>query len=282
MSPDDKKYRQPAGGDDSPPIEAPPPYSEFHSPAYQNTAEADPGLDPAVVVIQNSLSDLQRAIRAVLTTDHEALQRIAPGENCEIRTQVLHVISHFVRSIQKDCPRSPQELPPGARGVLQASLYLAPQHAVPLSDGWHLSGTSEKDNLILGRVVKEARVEPTETQSAGHEKTGKKAADALRQEAASEPGLWSGLGASSWAEAARPEGRLWWNSEREARRISEDLSNGLMSSARLQGAGVSGDPYARVRMTILAEETTFRRLNDMEMWESKSGWTIVVEVSLKY
>lgn len=50
------------------------------------------------------------------------------------------------------------------------------------------------------------------------------------------------------------------------------------SGSKESGAGVVDD---RVSMTVRAEEVTFRKENEMGLWESMSGWGIVITVRVK-
>jgi hypothetical protein len=66
------------------------------------------------------------------------------------------------------------------------------------------------------------------------------------------------------------------------KKAAEQSSPGLPSpvSPGLPSPASPGEDDA-VKMTVRAEEVTFRRENDFGVWESMSGWGIVVTVRVR-
>lgn len=218
-----------------------------------------------------------------MTQNHQDQRKDGTEQGREIRRQLLHLMGEFVNKVSNDSPRSIQDLPATVRGVLKADLYMAPQEAVPLSTGWHLSGVSQKDDEIMGRSVQEGRVWPTETQST--KQLDDKFAGAVNGFGSQEhpdraAGLWSAVNDMALNEPVYDSrGTLWWDNEREA----QDLARMLDLQLNLSQERSTMSPWNdHVHIKMLAEYMTFRRENEMGLWESKSGWTIVMAVTLLY
>lgn len=267
---------------DEEPYEPPPAYSATPHPKPPLLQTA-PGAKQTK--IEQALLEFQGRIQESITQNHQAQLGDGTETYREVRRQLLNLMSEFLGKVAKDSPKSVEDLPASVHGILKADLYVAPQEAVPLSSGWHLSGVSQRDDEIIGRAVQEGRVWPSETMSLKQ----KKGADADRVGLLGKPehaaGLWSAVDALSLNEAeCEPRGTLWWNNEREAKEIARNLDVQLLSrSSMWPEAEVpqrDGNTYVQIKMR--AEDTTFRRENEMGLWESKSGWTIVMAVTLLY
>ena len=73
---------------------------------------------------------------------------------------------------------------------------------------------------------------------------------------------------------ADPETVLWWSDEDLARRLARQLNPSQQQQQQSSSGGGAS-------MTARAEEVTFRRENEMGIWESKTGWGVVVRVLLR-
>lgn len=72
-----------------------------------------------------------------------------------------------------------------------------------------------------------------------------------------------------------PETALWWSDEDMAKRLARQLQNTMLSQPVKQ----AGSPGRTWSVLSRAEEVTFRRENEMGIWESKTGWGIVVHLT---
>ncbi|GAB0134529.1 hypothetical protein EsDP_00002896 [Epichloe bromicola] len=118
-------------------------------------------------------------------------------------------------------------------------------------------------------------------------------------------GAGAGAGSDSWS---------WWSDEAMARRLAKHLQPSRATASASDDGQVErgkeakktarwslfrrGDssaeastpipssssqchaPSDHIGMTVNAEESTFRRENDMGIWESKTGWSLVVRVCI--
>lgn len=267
------KFFAPTSYDDEP-FEPPPAYSEISTPGPSPSSSSLPSTSSAGqrTKVQDGLWEFQERIHEAMTQNHQDRLTYGSEEDREIRRQLMHLMSEFLGKVSKDSPKSIKDLPASVHGILKADLYMAPQEAVPLSSGWHLSGVSPRDDEIIGRAVQEGRVWPTETQSSKLKKESEASGAGSQSKPDHEAGLWAAVDGLSLDEAVcEPRGTLWWNDEREAQQVARALDLQLLSCR---------NTYVQINMR--AEYMTFRRENEMGLWESKSGWTIVMAVTLLY
>lgn len=274
------KYFSSSGYDGNDPFEPPPAYSARPEPDSSSWPSSSHPICNQTK-IQEALSAFQYRLQEAVTQNHQGQRKDGTEQDREIRRQLLHLMGEFLNKVSNDSPRSIQDLPATVQGLLQADLYMAPQEAVPLSTGWHLSGVSQKDDEIVGRVVQEGRVWPTETQSTKQDKIPEASNGSGSPEQPDRAaGLWSAVNDMALDEPFYDSrGTLWWDKEREAQELARTLDLQLNLS---QGDSAMSPGNDHVQIKMLAEYMTFRRENDMGLWESKSGWTIVMAVTLLY
>lgn len=230
---------------------------------------------------------------------HPRTLQTRPQESPVVMEQLLRLTSNFVRQVQAKYPEIRHGLP---GGKLTAMLHLAPDEAVPASAGWHLTQTSQLDDLRRGQAISVARVRASKIKkdSGTDDKQGEKTAGGLHDDSrpAEEP-LFSFGDLAAWmpfrdtvaVESTRE--MLWWNDEDRAQRLLQNLT---IRIHELQSEGAhkldledrpggnhktpDSAPLELMQLRLTAEETTFRRSNMMGLWESQSGWTIVAKVTV--
>lgn len=157
---------------------------------------------------------------------------------------------------------------------LEAEMYFTPA-AVFSGDGWHPTRTEEK--IRQGVFVREARIHrprhdgfavsrPGGTFST--EKGGKP-----REEEMEVDSKWPG------SRDMEEPGRLWWDEESHARRLARRLQDAITAQADLL-RGEGGHNADGVVTETQAEIVAFRRMTEMGLWESQSGWTIILAISV--
>lgn len=269
------KFFAPSSYDDEP-LEPPPAYSARPDPGSSfspSSSAAQP------TKIHEALWAFQNQIQEAVTQNHQNQLTHGTEEDREVRRQLFNLMSDFLSKVSKDSPKSIDDLPASVHGILKADLYVAPQEAVPLSSGWHLSGVSQRDDEIIGRAVQEGRVWPTETQSTKLKKDVQTNGYGSQNKPDQAARLWSAIDGLTLDEALHEtKGTLWWNNERESQDIAQALDSQLTSL--WDSSMLDGNDHAQIK--IRAEYMTFRRENEMGLWESKSGWTIVMAVTLLY
>ncbi|KAJ4415728.1 hypothetical protein N0V82_007157 [Gnomoniopsis sp. IMI 355080] len=267
---------------DAEPIELPPTYSARPEPG---SSSLPTGSTTQPTKIQEALWAFQDRLQEAVLQNHQDRVNYGTEQEREVRRQLFNLMSGFLGKVSKDSPRSLQDLPASVHGTLKADLYVAPQEAVPLSSGWHLSGVSQRDDEIIGRAVQEGRVWPTETpKSTTNKQKDNDSPEANgSRESQSRPdqdaGLWSAIAGLALDDAVyETQGTLWWNDERAAQELARTLDLWLVLLWR--SSMLPGNDHVQVK--ISAEYMTFRRENEMGLWESKSGWTIAMAVTLLY
>lgn len=278
------KYFSPSSYDGDDPFEPPPAYSARPDPDSSSSSSFPSSATSNQTKIQEALSAFQDRLQEAVTQNHQdQLRKDGTEQDREIRRQLFNLMGNFLNKVSNDSPRSIQELPASVHGILRADLYMAPQEAVPLSTGWHLSGVSQKDNEIVGRAVQEGRVWPTETEQS--KKQDKIAEDTNGSGSKERPdcaaGLWSAVNDLALnAPVYDHRGTLWWDNEREAQDLARALDLQLVLQTGGSSTVSSGNDHVQIKVS--AEYMTFRLENEMGLWESKSGWTIVMAVTLLY
>lgn len=234
----------------------PPPYS----PTASTSAQGDPS-DPSFLTahLQNlrAQADIARDV-----DDSRLLSRISDAVE-GLLTSVLAK------------PRRRQQTPPR---VIEAV-------AVPgeiIAPTWTLSD----DGRESGRIARVVRVGTRDEGKggAGGEKKGGRDADDDDEDSAIRESLSKGFDDwGRWSEDGEDDGEgeggaSWWSDERLARRLAGFLQP-IQAPSRSSNAGPSS-AAARINeavsMATRVEEVTLRRENEMGLWESKTGWAIVV------
>lgn len=278
------KYFSPSSYDGDDPFEPPPAYSARPESDSPLTSLPSSSSISDQTKIQEALSVFQYRLQEAVTQNHQdKLGKDGTEQDREIRRQLFHLMGNFLNKVSNDSPRSRGDLPDAVHGILRADLYMAPQEAVPLSTGWHLSGVSQKDNEIVGRAVQEGRVWPTETEQST--KQDKIVEDTKESGSKGRPdraaGLWSAVNDLALDEPVYDHrGTLWWDNEREAQDLARILDLQLVLQAGGHSHASPGNDHVQIKVS--AEYMTFRLENEMGLWESKSGWTIVMAVTLLY
>lgn len=262
---------------DPPPAYTARPYAEASSVSAFPAAAGQP-----VPAGHASPASLIRGLSHVLAANRDTRAADRSREDGEILRCLTSQAADFLADVSTWLS-SPSEGPGGTTrdGRLEAELYLAPEGAFTES-GWHSSGA--RDRAREGVHVREVRVQlPKQEKAAGDEK----------------PRSSEYMISPEWSSDFTGEpkdGRLWWDDELEAHRLArcleaeikgpEDLSRREVmrnvkspkSSKKLNdGASPNADS---IRTTARAELMTFRRENEMGLWESQSGWTIVLTLHL--
>lgn len=244
--------------------------SEEPPPAYS------PPLDSLLPPASHSGETKVQYNFANLSLEHtynpSAFPQAPTQETPEVMEQLLRLTSDFVRQAQDAYPALRHDIP---GGKLTATLHIAPDEAVPASDGWHLTQASQTDDMLRGQIVSMARVRASKIQKVAgmDQKQVEEMSGGLQYDSRPPVDLLF--------PTAAPSGPLWWGEGRQAHMLSQNLNTRiqeLQGEKRGQKHEFKDDSPGLTKLSLTAEETTFRRSNSMGLWESKSGWTIVVRV----
>lgn len=134
-----------------------------------------------------------------------------------------------------------------------------------MGPGWMHSDGGDRHKGEVARVVRVGR--NTKGYSDGK---GRKERPSENQASSSDKGFtdWGRYDDEVSFDEPDPETSLWFSDEELAHRLAR----------RLEPATREANPG---RMTLGAEEITFRGENEMGIWETKTGWAIVVRVLLQ-
>ncbi|ROW06620.1 hypothetical protein VMCG_04252 [Cytospora schulzeri] len=135
------------------------------------------------------------------------------------------------------------------QGALSAELILLPMDGAPATQGWTLS---DLDQRKIAAHVRVAEVTAP----------GKDIADSPDQK---HPG---GDG----------EDLMWWHDEGLAGRLASRIRSYLPEA---RNAGDTDNHAGPMKTSVQAEEVTLRRETDMGLWESSSGWAIILRLSMR-
>jgi hypothetical protein len=251
----------------------PPPYSPSANPS--SSIPAQQHLDPQSYssIISSQVANLRtqisasQAYRASVTDDRDSY----------VLSIIFPLVDEFISSIS--------EIYPTPR---LAEATLVPDAAV--SDAWKFNDEDDKrdgEYRTLIRVREEAK---------------KKDGNDEKKEWPLEKGSGSTNSANDGASST-----LWWDSESTALRLAKHLQpqrpassstdapvvkdrsskkSGIRSLFRKSEdtpqniASKEERPVERVTMTTRAEEVTFRKENEFGIWETKTGWGIVLRVRI--
>lgn len=134
------------------PLEEPPPYTE--------NANLDPRLSSTFVdaqtVTRNSLATLNNGISQRLALNrHSELDNRDPGDS-ELLLSLISHIGDFLTGVSTSLSSQHKGSQRASREDFIAELYLIPDGAVPLENGWHLSEAA--DRVKQGVLIQETRV----------------------------------------------------------------------------------------------------------------------------
>lgn len=286
--------------------EPPPPYSATagHPSAsyvYRSTLSGPPSLFHS---INHSSQLISGRHNAQCTEQIEEDEKLLETIRASARDFLANAWRHF--PISGSGPRA-------NRRDFIAELYVAPETAVPYSDGWCLSGADERRKEDV--YVQESRVSYEVRGETGYFRSSKGRKDqewSFSDEARADT-KWSSELAGQ--DAVEVDGLLWWQDEEQARRLANRLaaefldspldpaksaSNGAVVYKRKCNAEDPPTPSYKeslvhppracednaaktgsVKTVVKAEEFTFRRENEMGLWESASGWTIIITCTFR-
>ncbi|CRJ80254.1 hypothetical protein HYQ45_006434 [Verticillium longisporum] len=230
--------------------DAPPSYSEaiFSSPSSSSSS-----CSPSPATVSAHLATLPARLRscrpAIDTHELDLITLLIP--DVEAHLAALHA-----------APR--RGAPPHRAG----QLTLVPAAAVPTS--WHPSEKADRPDE-LWQTVRVRDVKGLVGDSSSDDGDAPAAASASAREF-DEWGRWEDDGGDGRAVAKK--GWWWWREEELAMRLAERLRPDVRRGSTLGGR--MGD-----EMKVTAEEVSFRRENEMGIWESMNGWAVVVRITIR-
>lgn len=285
----------------------PPPYSLGPSSSYSSSSipatsftSGDPQQDSSFI-FSTQLSSLRGQLR-----EEQAARSTARDQ------QDGHTLSLLVPYVEELLGSIARIHPPPK--LVEATLV--PEGAIGAE--WSFSDSEEKRSGEVRKVIhvgqdldfsgdkKQAPIPPVST--------GSSSSSARDQYKFDEWGRWEDAGEGTTAS----EAQLWWSDEEMARRLAKHLQPNRATASvdrqtvraqveRSKEAKKSGrwsrfkkddlpaqaaQPTARsasatkshqddISMSVKAEEVTFRRQNEMGIWESRKGWGLVVRVGIR-
>lgn len=269
------------GGNSS---EPPPSYTE----ATTSDVRTSRGSQPEFSGLEAPLAELLQRIPTTITTNHEHQINEQIKEDYRLVEYLVPYIRDFFMRLQhnhaaggsRDLARLPK---------FRAELYLVPDEAVPDSEGWKLSG-AEYIKQECGYFELANVCVPIRTKEGGLGKM-KESGEKRSEKEVPHPYDYYNNGPSNSKTVSVSGERLktwWWKNEDQARFLARYLNTELATSPSAaerspqsqssRGHIGQGGVYSTVR----AEEMTFRRENEMGLWESKSGWTIIFTVVISH
>lgn len=284
------------------PADPPPAYTENVLPSVRPVSMSS----PAQAVIHDSAARLTNGIPELLALARDERMGDEDREAGEVLLSLSSHAADFLADVGSALSGSRNGRQRAPLKRFEAELYMVPEGAFT-ETGWHSSGA--EDRAKQGVHIREARVKlPTE------EKTSKAISDGFWSTGRDEK-LFTNFGDSVVPGSPK---HLWWDSEFEAHRfaqyldaecksssmgpmtarasslrsfpallsrteINREVNGHAASSIPSDGRGKSIDTAAgSVQITTRAEKMTFRRENEMGLWESKSGWTIILYVAIAW
>ncbi|RXG42024.1 hypothetical protein VDGE_07597 [Verticillium dahliae] len=229
--------------------DAPPSYNEaiFSSPSSSSPPSPSPTTVSAHLA---TLPARLRARRPALDThDQDLLTLLIPDVQAHLAA--LHA-----------APR--RGAPPPRAG----QLTLVPAAAVPAS--WHPSEKADGPDE-LWQTVRVRDGKGVVCDSASDDGDVPAAASASAREF-DEWGRWEDDAGEGGAAAKK--GSWWWRDEELAIRLA-----GLLRPDGRRGPALGGRTGDEMKVT--AEEVSFRRENEMGLWESMNGWAVVVRITVR-
>lgn len=184
---------------------------------------------------------------------HSQVQSSDAGDN-QILATLVDPVESFLASIANIRP---------APKLVEAAFV--PEEA--LGPGWKLTNEGDRHKGEVTRVMRVRR-----SMKGGMDRKDKHSEN---QGSAGEERGFADWGRFDDEVSSNPddEAALWWSDEDLARRLARHLQPASPQALPNRSQEAS--------MTVHADEVTFRRENEMGIWESKTGWGIVVQVSLR-
>lgn len=225
----------------------------------------------------------------------------------QLAAHISPYISSFLQETERTCASLNAQHPSNFR----ADLYLVPEEAIPVGEDWQLSGIDylkhNCNHLQLTRVAT-----PNDDNNEKHSRPWYKdqctcgcslSSQSEKQGQKEKDGLDNGS-QTTGEPSGVPGENVWWKNETQARWVAEYLHQQLrdIPSSRLEKTPHGEDrkhtcgcechrsgpsnlrlqgPAEAIEATVRTEEMAFRRESDMGLWESKSGWTIIVSAFLR-
>lgn len=296
--------------------ESPPPYTE-NQILLPNVRPSSTS-SSAQAVIQESVVRLTQSISELLALTYDGHMKEQDRED----GKVLLCLSSHAADFLADVSRRLSSFLNVRQGApvkrFEAELYLIPEHAFTES-GWYPSGA--EDRARQGVHLREARVKLPDQEKAPEMESMNDGFQSkmLEEKSFSNCGEFMAPGYNfetfQFHAAGAPD-QLWWDSEFQAHRfaqylgaefgefpmspttssnlrnfpaflsrrdINREVNGDAASSRSSNGAGKSTVTAAgSVRITTKAEKMTFRRENEMGLWESTSGWIIILNLAITW
>ncbi|KAH7347268.1 hypothetical protein B0T11DRAFT_140796 [Plectosphaerella cucumerina] len=267
-------------------------------PSYSDATSSSPCGPPSYT---SHLSAYLASLPATIRTNHDSHLAHQAAFDADLLALLTPDIDSLLLLLSSPAPS--HRAPPQT-----ASLVLVPAAAVP-------SGARYVHDDAPGHVVRVARISdptgsvPSFKKSGNSEKRASSAWDAWGSQGESSSssatrefsdwGRWEDDGD---AEAAANAGSLWWwRDEDLARRLAGHLQPGpqirvdrasvrqAVETSRGQGfrdrlrtdSSRAPPGESPAMMTVVAEEVTFRRENEMGIWERLNGWGIIARIDLR-
>lgn len=266
----------------------PPPAYSARPHSDTDGSSSSTNTSPAQAALHTSLVRLTRQIPGVLAAERETQASEQSREDHEVVRCMISQVTDLLAHLNSWGRAEPVRNPDGTlklSGWLEAEMYFVPA-AVFDGSGWHPTRTEER--IKQGVFVREARIHrprnasPVSKLGGASEGSGK-----LRED--------------EQADSTRntESGRLWWDEESHARRLAQHLQNAITAQEdllRVEGEqNVDSDmsftfgkkkhdnTAAHSVMTeTRAEIVAYRRMTEMGLWESQSGWTIILAINVTY
>lgn len=265
----------------------PPAYTARAEEASSSFAAQLAGVHQPTTTTQAYLASLTHGVSQAAAASRDSQVSGRDREDAEILSSLTAQAADFLADVGAwlSSPRRG-----GSREVggsrSEAEIYFVPR-GVLSEDGWHAAGAEERERQ--GVLVREARVGLSRDA-----KTTITGGSGLDEKPKNE-----GYGASYWVsggEVGELRDQLWWDDESQAHRLARGLETEIKGPQDLSRRQVmqnvkdarsstrhddeSASSAESVKTKVWAEQTTFRRENEMGLWESQSGWTIILAVTI--
>lgn len=227
---------------------------------------------------------------------HTRILPLTPEESLEVIDQLLRIISRHAQNAINMYPHLRGEI---LGNDPTHTCHIVPKEAVPLFEDWHSTQASDKDDMLRGEFVSMARIRAASKREAVPGEEDKQpdiqtTADGVHiksEELSARDAFLAS--ATDWSFSTLfTDGLLWFNDENRAKRLARTLTNTIHKIQRTGAHASSFDvlpgrnyptPVDSVpfpaHLSLVAEYTTFRREDEMGLWQSKSGWAIVARVT---
>ncbi|KAJ4248700.1 hypothetical protein NW762_012538 [Fusarium torreyae] len=252
--------------------ELPPPYTESGSSV---SAPASQSRQSVTTIFSSHLNSLPLRIHSVQAARTSARDQ----RDSEILTLLVPHVEEMLSSIAAMDP------PPRL-----VEMTMVPEEAV--GEGWVFSDQDQSRTVV--RVREDRKLVGDQKQPLKPKRESEK------EKAFDEWGRWE-----DEAQESNPDDVLWWSDHDMAVRLAKYISPERVDrqvvkshveqakKASRWGLFKKNEPSSApssppkpqeeepVTMTVKAEEVTFRRENEMGIWEGKTGWGLVVRVKIR-